>query len=56
MTVKQFPKEKVIDFPEQMELHGRIIDLIYEYPDMSTATALGILDLVCDDVKSVVYE
>ena len=56
MTVKQFTGEKIIDFPEQAELHGRIIDLIYEYPDMSTATALGIISLVCDDIKGVIYE
>lgn len=45
-TVKQFPKEKDVQFPVYDELISRIKDTIYEYPELSNVSVLGILEVV----------
>lgn len=45
MGVRTFDKEKVNHFPEQNEMIERILDIIYEYDQFSTATAVGALEI-----------
>lgn len=48
-NVKQFSKDKLVDYPQQQELLDRMVALIYEYDgDLSLAAALGLLDMAKD--------
>ena len=49
----EFTKQKVKDYPENEELHNRILELVYKYEgSMSCAEAIGILDIVKDSIKN----
>ena len=51
--IKQFSKEKILDYPEQQELYERILKLIHEYDDdMSPASSLGILEFAKDTLMN----
>ena len=43
---------KITAFPEQQELFNRVVSICYEYEGkVSLAAALGVLDLVRDELK-----
>ena len=45
--VKNFTKQKAIDYPKQQELYDRLYNVIHEYDDeMSVASVVGLLDLM----------
>jgi len=50
--IKDFTKEKIVDFPEELELADRITDLVLEYTEMSIMAVIGILDTVKDRIKA----
>lgn len=52
-NIKKFKNNKEREFPVNEEVEQRIISLIYEYDgEISLVSALGILDLVKDQIKS----
>jgi len=51
-AVIKFKKGKAVDYPQEGELFDRLVSLIYEYEGyISTAAAIGILELVKDEIK-----
>lgn len=55
--VVKFKGNGVRDFPKHQELYTRMVSLVYEYEqEISTAAAIGIIDLVKDEVKGFVSE
>lgn len=43
---------KIAAYPEQIELFNRVLTVCYEYEGkISLAAVLGVLDLVCDELK-----
>lgn len=52
-NIKQFSKDKKVDYPQQQELLDRVLSLIYEYDgDISLAAALGLLDMAKDNLMA----
>jgi len=49
-NIAQFGHKKHVDYPEQSEMFDRILKIVHEY-EMSLAEALGVLELVKDDIK-----
>ena len=55
--IKHFNKSLVRAYPKNEELLDRIVSLIHEYDgEMSTAAAIGILDLAKDYIKADVLD
>lgn len=51
-AIRKFKKKKAVDYPQEGELFDRLVSLIYEYEgDISTVSAIGILELVKDKIK-----
>ena len=55
--IKHFSKSLVRAYPKNEELLNRIVKLIHEYDgEISTAAAIGILDLAKDYIKADVLD
>jgi hypothetical protein len=53
VVVREFKQKKNRDYPQNQEMCDRIKAVVYEYAgEMSLATAIGILDIVRDEIKA----